>query len=608
MTALERLARHHGISTRYRAPARRVPAASLRQILAALGVDPAAPPAGPAAAGRLALPPDLRCHLPPGLSRAPGWGLFCQLYELRSARNWGIGDFRDLARLAQIAGRAGADFLGVNPLHALFLADPGRISPFSPSNRRFLNPLYIAVDALSGHAPQDLPGDLAALRDAPRVDYAGVARAKLAALDAAYRRQPFTGTAARRAFDAFVARGGTALARHALFEAISAEMAAAGRGAGFAGWPAALRDPDGGSVAEFARQHAAAVQFHLWLQWVADAQLAEAAAAARAAGMRIGLYLDLAVGEAPDGSANWADPGLMLPGLGIGAPPDVYAATGQDWGLAAPSPRALAARGFAPFRQMIAAQLAHAGALRIDHVMALWQLYLIPAGAGALAGAHLRYPLADLARVLAEESQRARALVIGEDLGFVPRGFRRLMAAANILSYRLLYFEQDRAGFIAPARWPRLSLACVSTHDLPTLAGWWQGEDIDLRRAHGLVDAARTAADRTARARDRQRLIAALAASGLDADLPPETRAAEGPAGAGLVRAVYRHLAAGAPLLVGLRLADVAGPAAPTNLPGTAASYPNWQLRSPTPLEALARLPAFAEVAAALSAARPRPA
>ncbi|SDF35629.1 4-alpha-glucanotransferase [Limimaricola pyoseonensis] len=601
MSDLAALSRHHGLTTEYDDPAggtRPVPDATLRLILEKIGVDPDAAPGGEAAATRMEVPDGGVCHLPGWLENAPAWGLFCQLYELRSARNHGIGDFADLAQMARIAGRAGADFLGVNPLHALFLADPGLRSPFSPSSRSFLNPVYIALDLLPGHDPADIDG--AALRAGDLVDYDAVVPAKLEALRVAHRRQAFDGDEA--AFEAFVERGGAPLRRHALFEALSLAMAAEGHGAGWRGWPEAMRDVESPEVGAFAEDHADEIRFHLWLQWRAATQLDAAMAAAREAGMRIGLYLDLAVGEAPDGSASWGGGEVQMTGLSVGAPPDVFAAEGQNWGLSAFNPGALATRDFAPFRDMIDAQLAHAGALRIDHAMALWQLFLIPEGESAAAGAHLRYPFAELLRVLAAESHAREAVVIGEDLGFVPPGFREAMRAANILSYSILYFEKDGDRFLPPDAYRRRALACLSTHDLPVLSRWWAGEDIALRRELGLVGPEDSAAHAKGRARERRALLDALRRAGaLRGRLPREREMPRE-----VLVAAYRFLARTPCLLAGVRLADLVGPAAPTNMPGTVDSYPNWQPRAPLDLDEIAAHPDFRAVTATMRRERPR--
>ncbi len=601
MPSLDDLCRHYGLTTSYEtadgAP-RPVPEATLRLILEKIGADPDGPATGPAAPTEITVPDDGVCYLPPFLEDAPGWGMFCQLYELRSSRNHGIGDFADLAAMARIAARAGADFLGVNPLHALFLGDPTRRSPFSPSSRSFLNPIYIALDGLPGHRPDDI--DAAQLRAGELVDYEAVFPAKLAALRAAFDRQPFDGDEAH--FDTFVARGGTALWRHALFETLSLAMVEQGHGAGWTGWPAALQDIDSPDTARFAESHADALRFHLWLQWRAGQQLDAAEAAAREAGMRIGLYLDLAVGEAPDGSASWGARDVQMTGISVGAPPDVFATDGQYWGLAAASPKALIERDFAPFRDMIAAQLAHAGALRIDHAMALWQLFLVPEGEPASAGAHLRYPMPDLLRVLAAQSHENKALVIGEDLGFVPDGFRAAMTKARILSYSILYFEKDGPRFKPPAAYARTALACLSTHDLPVLERWWAGEDIDLRLAQGLVGEADSAAQSAERKAERRGLLDALRRAGaLRGRLP---RGAAMPSQ--LLVATHRYLARTRAMLVGVRLADLVGPKDPTNMPGTVDTYPNWQPKAPLPIDQIAEHPDFRAVTRAMRQERPR--
>lgn len=586
-----------GITTGY--GERAVPAQTKHALLAALGLKPEAEAPGtvpdfaadPAGAGVCPVPPQ------------PTWGLFCQLYELRSARNWGIGDFADLAQLARIAGAAGADFLGVNPLHALFTAAPDRHSPFTPSNRRFLNVLYIAMD--------DLPGTVAApsgidrLRAATLVDYPQVAAAKLGALAALFATSPFDGARWPEAdFDRFCTEQGPMLARHGLFEALSEAMVARGHGAGWTSWPAEWQAVEGPAVAAFAAQVQDRVRFHLWLQWLAARQLAAAKAAAQAAGMGIGLYLDLAVGEAPDGSATWSDPGLTLQGLEVGAPPDVFSQAGQNWALAAPSPVALAERGWEPFRALIAAQLAYAGALRIDHVMALRQLYLIPKGRPAAEGTHLAYPFADLLTVVAEEARARGTVMIGEDLGWVPPGFRECLGQAGILTMRILYFAQDWGLFERGTRWPELALACLSTHDLPTLAAWWKADDIAARQSFGLIDNAKAAADLARRAEERVALINALIDGG---QLPPDAEDATAPALTDRVLvAAHGFLAATRSRLAAVRLADLVGPEAATNVPGTVDAHPNWQRRAPVDLADIATHPAFLAVTAEMRAARPR--
>ncbi len=578
---MKRLARHHGVTLEF--DGRKVPQATLRLILAGLGQDIDGAPTGPAAPERISVPDDAVCYLPPSLKDAPGWGIFCQLYEIRSDRSWGIGDFADLAELARICGAAGADFLGINPVHALFTATPERASPFSPSSRRFLNPLYIAPDLLGASRP--------AIKDGDTVDYTAVAHSKLIAL-----RHIFDGFGTDPAFTDFIDEGGEALQLHGLFEALShahAQTRAQTHGGGWHDWPAPFQDPKSPEVAEFADENAAEVRFHLWLQWVARSQLHDAQQAAKDAGMRLGLYLDLAVGEALDGSATWSGAAVALPGLTVGAPPDVFSENGQNWQLAAPSPVALRETDFAPLRDVITAQLSDAGALRIDHAMALWQLYLIPEGQSAAQGTHLRYPLPQMLQVLARASRNAEAVVIGEDLGFVPDGFRAAMETAQILSYRIVYFEQSKDGFNSADTYPEMAMACLSTHDLPPLAGWWEGIDIKLREQNGLVSPKASVEHRKHRTWERTHLARALGLTSPDPD--------------SLLDAAHRFIAQTPSLLAGVRLADLVGPARPTNLPGVTDAYPNWRPRSPTRIEDVAEHPTFARITRIMRDARPRP-
>ena len=601
--ALNRLCWAAGITTHY--GDREVPEATRHALLAALGVREGL---SPEAAGlpRYDTDPAIAgaAPIPHWLENRRAWGLFCQLYELRSDRSWGIGDFADLARLSETAAAAGADFVGINPLHALFLSDPDRASPFTPSNRQFLNPLYIAMDDLPGSTRPDKAA-LAKVQATDMVDYGLVARMKRKGLRAVFARKPFEGNRWPESdFEAFRAEGGLSLERHALFEALSQAMVDKGHDAGWKDWPEPFRDPESPEVVAFAKKNARDVTFQVWLQWIAARQLAAAAQTGREAGMRIGLYLDLAVGEAPDGSATWSDKSFTLQGVVVGAPPDVFSQDGQNWALSALSPTALARAGYAPFRNLIAAQLKYAGALRIDHVMALRQLFLIPDNAPASAGTHVAYPLAEMLGVVAEEAEKHDAVVIGEDLGWVPDGFRDVLQAANIMAYRILYFEQDWGLFTRASTYPEKALACVSTHDLPTLAGWWSGDDIALRERFGLIDSEKAAGDVARRVDERVALVNAFidggelpgdAQDGAVATLPPR-----------VLTAAYKFLASTPSMLVGVRLADLVGPEGQTNVPGTVDEHPNWRRRASVTLDEIAAQPAFREVTAAMREMRPR--
>lgn len=597
MSELEARARSHGIQPDYEGmngDRHDAPAETLEHLLAAFGAEPGAP--GPLAEEhRMEAHPGTRCYLPDDGSRA--WGIALQLYQIRSARNWGIGDFEDLRQLTGILGRVGADFIGLNPLHALFLSNPRHCSPFSPSNRRFLNPLYIAVDMLPGYeAGMVDAADIAALQEVPLVDYPAVAALKLRVL-----RQIWQAAGSPDASETVLTEGGADLRRHALFEAVSAHMVAQGQGAGWTAWPEEWQAVDGPQVTRFAETHAAELRFYRWLQHVADRQLAEARDACDQAGMGIGLYLDFAVGEAADGSGAWGN-ALVVPGVRIGAPPDYFNETGQDWGLAPLSPVAMAARQAAPFAALMEQATQQAGALRIDHALGLWQLFLIPDGAGAAEGTYARYPIADMLQALARASCQNRTIIIGEDLGNVPPGFRDLMEQVGILSYRILLFERTEDGFVPPEDYPRDALACLSTHDLPTFQGWWRGDDIDLRRDHGLISDKAAEEQAASRRTERAQLLSDLAALGRWSDGVPDVDSAPDD----LVAAVHGMLATAPSRLFAARLEDMTREVHPVNIPSTTDEYPNWQRKLGVTLEQIPDLPLFRAIAGALRAERPR--
>jgi glycogen operon protein len=366
-------------------------------------------------------------------------------------------------------------------------------------------------------------------------------------------------------------------------------------------WPAALRVPDGGGIATFRDTHARALHFALYLQWCADEQLGEAARGARAAGLALGFYRDLAVGAAPDGAEAWSMQDALALDVSIGAPPDPFARDGQVWHLPPLRPEALAANAYAAFRGLLRANMRHAGALRIDHVMGLARQFWIPAGAPASAGAYVRYPLHDLLGTLAFESAHARCLIVGEDLGTVPDGLRTVLEAARVLSYRLLWFERDGAAFRPPSRYPALAAACVSTHDLPTVAGWWNGIDLDEAQALGRRAEAGLESARATRATDRVALAAALTdagvASGVDAQQP------HAPA---VTQAVHAFIGQSNAALALIQADDLADEPIALNLPGTDRERPNWRRKVGIHAAQLWDTPNGRHAAAAFAPARGR--
>jgi 4-alpha-glucanotransferase len=557
-------------------------------------------------------PAGVQCFVPQWLQEGRCWGVACQLYGLRSERNWGIGDFEDLARFAEVAAAAGADFVGVNPLHALMLALPERSSPFYPSNRQFLNPLYIAVDKVSGF--ERLADALEAppeLRNSELVDYRAVADLKLKALDRLFRIfQGSDDDGETGAFETFVAARGQALYHHALFEALSGAMAQQGHGATWHGWPDDYRSPATDRVRAFAEENAELVSFHCWLQWTAERQLEEAQARATRAGMRIGLYLDLAVGVAPDGSATWSDSDLTVPGARIGAPPDYFNWSGQDWGLAPLSPAALMARDFEPYREAMDRVVHHSGALRIDHAMSLYRLFWIAQGLTAADGVYVRYPFGRMLSTLAAVSQARRSIVIGEDLGVVPPGFRDVMKAMEIQGYRVFFFEKKKDFFLQPDTYPREALACITTHDSHTLAGWWSGRDVEVRHEIGMIDAGSAEAQLAERAHERRRVLGLLEEHDLlPADLAGVMRGESEPPRelpASFAVALHRLLARTPSRLFVVPAEDLTASVEQVNIPGTMDEHPNWRRKLGASIEDLAHAPLFRTITEALREERPR--
>lgn len=528
------------------------------------------------------------------------WGVNVQLYGLRSRRNWGIGDFGDLACLCRLVARAGGSFVGLNPLHALFPEQPQRASPYSPSHRRFLNVLYLDIEAIPEFATSDearrhvasaaFQRRLEALRDAPFVDYAGVAAAKMEVLPllwATFQKGP---SERRRAFEKWRTSEGETLARFALFSALQTYFHRQDpqRYWGFPAWPAAYQDPDSPAVSEFAREHTDAIAFHAWLQWLAETQLRAAEAAGQESGLSLGLYLDLAVGASPGGGEVWAQPSVFAHGASAGAPPDELNLLGQDWGLPPYIPQRLLSRRCHPFEILLAANMREGGMLRIDHVMMLTRLFWVPQGIAAIEGAYVRYPFAALLASLCKISQERRCLVIGEDLGTVPAGFREKMREANVFSYRPLIFERDGDGqFRLPEAMPEKALVAASTHDLPTLQGFWLGHDLRLRDQLGLFPNENTR-ERLYRERewDRGRLLWALERTGLlpagigkdPAQIPalPTT----------VIAAIHAYLARSRAQLFAVAAEDLFAVVEQTNVPGTTeAQQPNWRRKLPAPIE-----------------------
>jgi (1->4)-alpha-D-glucan 1-alpha-D-glucosylmutase len=537
------------------------------------------------------------------------WGMAVQLYGIRSRRNWGIGDFTDLRQLIRGAARLGGAFVGVNPLHALFPAHPDHVSPYSPSSRLYYNPLYIDIEVVdefredaavrarvgSGEFQQRLE----ALRTGDRVPYVEVAAIKTQVLRQLYRyfrdrHLADAGDARAEAFRRYQRDRGVALRRFAIFLALSDQMVREGVHS-WHQWPPEYRDGAPEALARFEAPNMEAIEFHEYLQWLADQQLERVRATARSLRMGIGLYQDLAVGIDGGGAEMWEAQEVFGVGMSVGAPPDAWNLRGQNWGLPPWNPIALRAAAYRPFIDLLRANMRRAGALRIDHVMELTRLFWIPAGKGPREGTYVAYPFEDLLGILALESVRHRCMVIGEDLGTVPEGFRERMLEAGVLSYRLLYFERESDGSVRkPEHYPPEAAVAVSTHDLPPLSSYWSGADIELRDALGLWPSPeRRAADMADRPRLRGAFTAAFRDAGLLGAEQGETEAPVVAAHAFLARTPSRMLI--------VNPEDVLGEKRQANVPGTVDEHPNWRHRCAVALEDLFADARLSDIAARLA-------
>ncbi len=523
---------------------------------------------------------------------APGrpWALAAQLYSLRRKGDGGLGDFGGLEQFVRNAAAHGAAGVAISPVHAQFSATLDRFSPYSPSSRTLLNALHAAVD---------LPGDDAARLEADTlVDWPSAARHRFERLDALFT-QAEAGGALWEEFTRFRAAEGRTLETHAQFEVLHARLAPQGLWH-WRHWPGGLSDASSAEVAQFAQDHAREITRHAFYQFMADRSLGAAQAAAKQAGMPVGLISDLAVGVDSGGSQCWSHPSQTLLGLTVGAPPDLLNTSGQNWGLAAFSPRGLQLSGFSAFIEMLRAAMRHSGGVRIDHAMGLARLWVLPDGASPRHGVYLHFPVDDMLRLVRLESRRHQAIVLGEDLGTLPDGFQGRISASGMLGMRVLWFERALdLGFTAPSLWDYGAVSMTSTHDLATVAGWWSGNDTAWRRRLGQLDEEGVARENSERHRDRHMLWSAMLASGAaQGDPPPPDAPAEA------VNAAIRHVGGAACALTIIPLEDVLALPEQPNLPGTLDEHPNWRRRMPGEAATLLDDPAVAARLRDLDAAR----
>lgn len=505
------------------------------------------------------------------------WGLAVQLYALRHADDGGVGDFASLASFTTAAAAHGADAIAISPVHAQFASDVTRFGPYAPSNRAAYNVFHI-----SEPTGLSVPGTL--------IDWPVANSTKLKAL-----QHSFANFHNHAALTDFRHQGGKGLERHAIFEALQASLSEHHPAAhDWRQWPEAYRDPNNAAVFRFQQDNPHEIAFHAYLQYRADEGMRAAQQAAREAGMKIGLIADLAVGTDQSGSHSWSRQAEILSGVEIGAPPDAINREGQSWGITAFSPRGLIASGFSAFIEMLRHALRHTGGVRIDHVMGLARLWLIPHGHTSSEGAYLKFPAVDLIRLVTLESHRHRAIILGEDLGTLPRGFQNTLDQAGIAGLRVMWFERAGAHFTPPSQWTETAVAMTSTHDLPTVAGWWKGTDIALReKLHMAGDTVET------RATDRAELWAAFRNSGAtNAPIPTDNN------GAAAADAACVHLGFAASTLALLPIEDALATPDQPNLPGTTDQHPNWRRRIPLAAEDILNQPDVAARLAALKKAR----
>ncbi|HIF9539120.1 TPA: 4-alpha-glucanotransferase [Photobacterium damselae] len=531
------------------------------------------------------------------------WGTSVQLYSVRTQHNWGIGDFGDLKQLVADIAKNGGDFVGLNPIHSLFPANPEGASPYSPSSRRWLNVIYIDVSSVcefaQSDAAQQLVGShefqqrLAEARQSNWVNYSEVACLKMAALrllfDTFVTRHLEKNTERAKQFLNFVEQGGESLLHQAAFDALHALLKS--QDDTMWGWPVfpeSYRHFDNQAVQTFIQENQHEVQLYMYLQWLADCQLAEVQELAEEKGMVMGLYRDLAVGVCDSGAETWAQHGELCLDVSVGAPPDILGPLGQNWGLPPLNPEVLVERAYQPYIDLLRANMRHCGALRIDHVLGLLRLWWIPKGESAKAGAYMYYPVEDLLAILALESHRHQCTVIGEDLGTVPDEIVDKLATAGVHSYKVFFFETaEDGGYFSPRHYPDQSMAALCTHDMPTLRGFWHCDDLKMSSELGLYpdqDALNGLFD--SRAESKQRILDSLDWHGYlsqnigrnAAYVPMDSKLSEG---------MQLHLAAGASALLSLQLEDWLEMDKPVNIPGTVDEYPNWRRKLSTTLDDL---------------------
>ena len=560
------------------------------------------------------------CYKPEALLQGQKvWGISVQLYCLRSDNNWGVGDFSDLSFLVEKLAKQGAQFVGLNPIHALYPANPNACSPYGPSSRRWLNFIYIDVTALDGYQQAstqavvndiDFQQKLQKARSTDLVDYELVTELKLNALEKVFAHQNSQylskNTKLNKIFKAFVVEGGESLKTLAVYDALQESLVAQQKpSSGWPVFPKELSDFYNPAVKTFSKKNAKRVKFFLWLQWQAALQLEQANQVAEQNNMSIGLYRDLAVGVSEGSAEIWGNKELYCTKASIGAPPDILGPLGQNWGLPPMDPEKLYEQQYQPIIELFDANMRATGALRIDHVMALLRLWWVAKGDDAKEGGYVYYPVDDLLAILALESHRHQSLVIGEDLGTVPDEIRTKLAENGVYSYRVFFFEQaDDGGFFSPAHYPEQSMSTLTTHDMPTLTGYWHCDDLALGKKLGLYPTDEILSTLyTSRHENKQSILDTL--HGHHSVNDEVGRNGHNVAmSKALNFGMQLHMAAGSSALLSLQLEDWLEMDKPVNIPGTFNEYPNWRRKLSRNLQDIFNDSSLNNLAANLTEAR----
>jgi 4-alpha-glucanotransferase len=558
------------------------------------------------------------CYSPQEASSEKMWGYAAQLYSLTSEDNLGMGDFGDLAKLVEKSAKQKASAIGLNPLHPLYQNNPAHRSPYSPTSRCFLNTLYIDLKqvpnfstcqaAQSRYNSEEIQNKIAYAKQTELIDYPAVADIKFDILEILFKDINNLSLEQQTEFNDFKTSQGNDLLQLATFEALYEHFREIDENAyGWPDWPVAFQAPDSDEVKAFQQTHSNRINYFCFVQWLAHRQLKAIAVQAKKSGMPIGLYLDLAVGCDGSGVDVWSDKDVYVAGAAVGAPPDAMNTIGQDWGLTPINPVALQKQGYQPLVKALRSNMQYAGALRIDHILGLMRQYWVAPGMRADEGVYITFPLADILRIIALESRRNNCVVIGEDLGTVPDGFGEIMAQAGLLSYKVLFFERwDSGFFMRPELYPAQSMVAVSTHDLPTLTGWWTGKDLEWRQKLSLYpNEAMGQNERDSRIKDRQLLIDALD----DLNVMDISKApAQAPAkmNRALSLGVQKYMAKAPSHIQLIPLEDALEIVEQVNIPGTIDEHPNWLQKLPVTIEAFDKTDSVNELAKAMNAARPR--